>query len=96
MNQFFILNYIKKLTKNDIVNFASKQNISLRDDEIDVIYSYIKTRYSDFFAGREKELLLEIKEQVNHYDNVPIFNQNGNRKVNIILKQPSAKLGTQQ
>ena len=23
-------------------------------------------------------------------------NQNGNRKVNIILKQPSAKLGTQQ
>ncbi|MDD5826447.1 MAG: hypothetical protein PUD25_01590 [Bacilli bacterium] len=64
MNQFFILNYIKKLTKNDIVNFVSKQNISLRDDEIDVIYSYIKTRYSDFFAGREKELLLEIKEQV--------------------------------
>ncbi len=64
MNQFFILNYIKKLTKNDIVNFANKQNISLRDDEIDVIYSYIKTRYSDFFAGREKELLLEIKEQV--------------------------------
>ena len=64
MNQFFILNYIKKLTKNDIVNFASKQNISLRDDEIDVIYSYIKTRYSDFFAGREKELQLEIKEQV--------------------------------
>lgn len=64
MNQFFILNYIKKLTKNDIVNFASKQNISLRDDEIDVIYSYIKTRYSDFFAGREKELLLEIKDKV--------------------------------
>lgn len=64
MNQFFILNYIKKLTKNDIVNFASKQNISLCDDEIDVIYSYIKTRYSDFFAGRGKELLLEIKEQV--------------------------------
>lgn len=64
MNQFFILNYINKLTKNDIVNFASKQNISLRDDEIDIIYSYIKTRYSDFFAGREKELLLEIKEQV--------------------------------
>ena len=64
MNQFFILNYIKKLTKNDIVNFVSKQNISLLDDEIDVIYSYIKTRYSDFFAGREKELLLEIKEQV--------------------------------
>lgn len=64
MNQFFILNYIKKLTKNDIVNFANKQNISLRDDEIDVIYSYIKTRYQDFLLGKEKELLLEIKEQV--------------------------------
>ena len=44
----------------------------------------------------EKQEKLEIKNTVNHYDNVPIFNQNGNRKVNIILKQPSAKLGTQQ
>ena len=44
----------------------------------------------------EKQEKLEIKEQVNHYDNVPIFNHNENRKVNIILKQPSAKLGTQQ
>lgn len=64
MNQFFILNYIKKLTKNDIVNFASKQNISLRDDEIDVIYSYIKTRYQDFLLGKEEEVLLEIKDKV--------------------------------
>ena len=66
MNQFFILNYIKKLTKNDIVNFVSKQNISLRDDEIDVIYFYIKTKYQDFFAGKEKELLESIKENVSY------------------------------
>ena len=64
MNQFFILNYIKKLTKNDIVNFASKQNISLCDDEIDVIYFYIKTRYQDFFLGKVEEVLLEIKDKV--------------------------------
>lgn len=64
MNQFFILNYIKKLTKNDIVNFASKQNISICDDEIDVIYFYIKTRYQDFFLGKEEEVLLEIKDKV--------------------------------
>lgn len=66
MNQFFILNYIKKLTKNDIVNFANKQNISLTNEEVDIIYFYIKNRYQDFFMGHEKELLEEIKKKVSH------------------------------
>lgn len=66
VNQFFIINYIKKLTKNDIISFANKQNISLTNEEVDVIYFYIKTRYQDFFDGKEKELLESIKEKVSY------------------------------
>lgn len=46
----------------------------------------------------EKQEITEIKDsaKVNHYDNVPIFEKNKDRKINIILKQPSASLGTQQ
>ena len=66
MNRFFILNYIRKLEKNDIINFSKKQNIPLTDEEVDVIYFYIKNRYQDFFMGCEKELLEEIKKKVSH------------------------------
>ena len=66
MNRFFILNYIRKLEKNDIINFSKKQNIPLTDEEVDVIYFYIKNKYQDFFMGCEKELLEEIKKKVSH------------------------------
>ena len=66
MNRFFILNYIKKLTKDDIIYFSKQQNISLTQKEVDIIYYYIKNRYQDFFNGKEIELLEEIKKKVSH------------------------------
>lgn len=46
----------------------------------------------------EKQEMSEIKDSVkiNNYDNIPVFEKNKDRKINIILKQPSASLGTQQ
>ncbi len=72
MNQFFILNYIKKLTKNDIEIFAQKQNITLSKEEIEIIYYYIKNKYQDFFNGKEQELLLELKTKLskNTYEKI--------------------------
>jgi len=64
MNKLIIINYIKKLTKNDIIYYCKKHNIPLTDDELDVIYYYIKNRYNDFFEGNEQELLEEIKYKV--------------------------------
>lgn len=66
MNRFFILNYIKKLTKDDIIYFSKQQNISLTQKEVDIIYYYIKNRYQDFFNGKGIELLEEIKKKVSH------------------------------
>ena len=64
MNILIIEKYIKKLTKQDIINYATKQNISLTESEINIIYNYIKTKYKDFLNGNEKELLSEIKQKV--------------------------------
>lgn len=64
MNKLIIINYIKKLTKNDIMNYCRKYSIPLTEEELDVIYYYIKNRYVDFFEGHELELLEEIKYKV--------------------------------
>lgn len=46
----------------------------------------------------EKTETEEIKNSasVNGYDNVQIFDKNGDRKVKILLKQPNVPLGSQQ
>ena len=64
MNKLIIINYIKRLTKQDIINFCIKQNINLTEKEIDIIYYYIKNKYKNLFNGKEQILLSEIKSQV--------------------------------
>lgn len=64
MNKILIANYIKRLTKQDIINFSINQNIYLSDQEIDTIYFYIKNKYREFLNGNHESLLLEIKPQV--------------------------------
>lgn len=64
MNKLIIINYIKKLTKNDISNYCKNTNIPLTEEELEIIYYYIKNRYNDFLNGHEQELLEEIKYKV--------------------------------
>ena len=64
MNYLIVTKYINKLTKQDIINYANKEKINLTNKEIDTIYTYIKTRYNDFFYNDKESLLKEIKNQV--------------------------------
>ena len=64
MNKLIVSNYIKKLNKSDIINYCNINSIPLTDDEVDVIYYYIKNRYIDFLEGHSLELLEEIKYKV--------------------------------
>lgn len=82
MNYLIIKKYINKLTKQDIINYAHKENISLSNQEIDIIYKYIKTRYNDFFYNDANLLLQEIKPQVskNTYNKIiELYNQYKNK-----------------
>lgn len=37
--------YINKLTKQDILNFAIKNNLKVTDEELDFVYNFIKYNY---------------------------------------------------
>ena len=47
MNKNLIINYIKKITKEDIQKYISKENIQHTKEEIDLIYNSIKNDYNE-------------------------------------------------
>ena len=66
MYQNLIRNYVSKLTHNDIYNFALKQNIKLENDEINIIYNYIKNDWETIVFGNPTKLFDEFKSKVNN------------------------------
>ena len=65
MYQNLIKNYVSKLTHNDIYNFALKQNIKLEDDELNIIYDYIKNDWRIIVFGNPENLFNDFKTKVN-------------------------------
>ena len=45
----FLNKYIPMLKKEDIINYANKQNIFLTPNEIETIYKVIKTRWKEIY-----------------------------------------------
>lgn len=66
MNLFLIEMYIKKIKKEDIYNYALSQQINLAKNELDTLYTYLKTKYKIFLTNPclRPKLLDEIKSQV--------------------------------
>lgn len=65
MNKLFIYEYINRLRRDDIIKFCNYKNINIPDNEIDILYSYIKNDYKRFFNNPE-EVLKEIKNKVSN------------------------------
>ncbi len=63
LNKIMILNYINKITKDDIVNFGIKEGINLNNKEIDIIYDYLKNKYQDIINNPDN-ILIEIKDKL--------------------------------
>ena len=64
MYDFLISEYVHRMEKNDIIDFALKQGIELGDNEVDIIYDYIKKHWRTFLHGNPRGYLDEIKNQV--------------------------------
>lgn len=64
MNKLIIINYIKKLTKQDVYKYCINNKIPITDEEVDVIFYYVKNKYNMFLDGYHTELLEEIKYQI--------------------------------
>ena len=67
MNKLIIYKYIDRIRKIDIMNYGIKEGIELNDEEINLIYFYIKNRYMDFFNNPD-DIFMEIEGNVR--DNV--------------------------
>lgn len=66
MNKLIIYEYINRLRREDIVKFCNIKNINASDNDIDVIYNYIKNDYKRFF-NNPLDVLYEIKHKVSNY-----------------------------
>ena len=64
MNIYLIEEYVNRLKKEDISSFSLKQGIILDNDELDLLYTYIKSNYKTIIYGNPKDILLEIKSKV--------------------------------
>lgn len=64
MNIYLITEYVNRMTKEDINKYALKQGIILDNEELDLIYTYIKSNYKTILFGNPKDILEEIKGKV--------------------------------
>lgn len=64
MNIYLIEQYIKKLTKKDVYNFAISNGIKLNSHELDVLYTHLKNDYKTFIYGNQRAIMDEIKKEV--------------------------------
>jgi len=64
MNIYLISQYVKRLNKEDINKFAIKQGVTLTDEELDIIYNYVKKDYKTFIYGNPRAILDEVKTKV--------------------------------
>ncbi|MBQ7789915.1 MAG: hypothetical protein IJ399_01475 [Bacilli bacterium] len=64
MNKNLIINYIEKITKQDIQKYISKENIEHTKEEIDIIYQAIKNDYNEILNNFQN-YILKFKNRLN-------------------------------
>lgn len=64
MYEILIKEYLKKLTLNDIKNFALKYNFKLQPNEDKIIYNFIMNNWKEVYKGNPNKAFLKLKGQV--------------------------------
>lgn len=66
MNRLIIYQYINRLDKEDIVRYCNSHGIFVDNNDLDVVYYYIKNDYKRFF-NNPMGVLDEVKYKVSDY-----------------------------
>ena len=66
MNRLIIYQYINRLTKEDIVRYCNNHGIFVDNNDLDVVYDYVKNDYKRFFND-PIGVLSEVKYKVSDY-----------------------------
>lgn len=81
MNYILLKEYINKLTKEKINELALNNNIFLNNNELDIIFIYIKERYLEFIKNPDN-IINEVKNKItneNYLKLLNIYNQYKNK-----------------
>lgn len=89
MNIYLIREYVNRLRKEDVNNYALKQNIVLGNSEIDFIYSYIKNNYRKILSRDISLSLDEVKPKLRDstYNKLVILIYNNRDKINSFINK---------
>lgn len=89
MNIYLIREYVNRLRKEDVNNYALKQNIVLDNSEIDFIYSYIKNNYRKVLSRDISLSLEEVKPKLRDstYNKLVILIYNNRDKINSFINK---------
>lgn len=89
MNIYLIREYVNRLRKEDVNNYALKQNIVLDNSEIDFIYSYIKNNYRKILSRDISLSLDEVKPKLRDstYNKLVILIYNNRDKINSFINK---------
>jgi len=66
MNRLIIYQYINRLRKEDIVRYCNSHGIFVNNNDLDVVYDYVKNDYKRFFND-PMNVLNEVKYKVSDY-----------------------------
>ena len=67
MSEFLIKNYVSKLTLSEIDSFSRKQGLSLSDEELKLIYDYIKSDWHTIVYGNPRPILDSLKSKLDDF-----------------------------
>ena len=89
MNIYLIREYVNRLRKEDVNNYALKQNIVLDNSEIDFIYSYIKNNYRKILSRDISLSLDEVKPKLRDstYNKLVILIYNNRDKIKSFINK---------
>ena len=89
MNFYLIEEYVNRMNKSDVNNFALKQGLVLNDKELDTIFYYIKNNYKTILYGNPREILLDIKKEVEPltYNKIENLYMKFKDKIDIFIKK---------
>lgn len=65
MFEKMIENYINKITKNDILNYASLKQITLSNEEVELLYDTIKKKWRVLLYENPTPIFNDLKTKLN-------------------------------
>lgn len=78
-----IKNYILKMSKNDIKDYAYKEGIILNENELEIIYNTIKNKWELLYYNKPNNIFEELKSNIRNEVYQKIINIYNNYKDHI-------------